>query len=197
MDAEQLASLMRAVTDDLNCGITPVITMCMYERRHNPLVQAEGCAALEGIMLRSTDITASAKDPWWVDVIHPVLEAMKSFPEKKALQTNACDMLWKLCLQDGNFHSLILAKGGLALILEAMKNHITCGRLQYASCGALRRLLTCASQKDGAAQTPRPSADTGLNGAVALVLQVLDTRFLKFPLNFRCRLWRVTRTTPL
>ena len=37
------------------------------------------------------------------------------------LQTNACDMIWKLCLQDGHFHSVILAKNGLPLILTAMK----------------------------------------------------------------------------
>ena len=64
-DSEKLRSLMRAVTDDLQSGITPVITMSMRERSSNPLLLSEACAALEGIMLRSTDVTARATDPWY------------------------------------------------------------------------------------------------------------------------------------
>jgi len=171
-DSEKLRSLMRAVTDDLQSGITPVITMSMRERSSNPLLLSEACAALEGIMLRSTDVTARATDPWWVESIDPVLQAMEQFPDHRTLQTNACDMIWKLCLQDGHFHSVILAKNGLPLILTAMKNHIGCGRLQYASCGALRRLLACAAS-GGAVQTPRANESGQLNAA-NLVMSALD-----------------------
>jgi hypothetical protein len=88
-NSDKLRSLMRAVTDDLQSGITPVITMAMRERPKNPLLLAEACAALEGIMLRSTDVTARATDPWWVESIDPVLTAMEQFPDQRTLQVLA------------------------------------------------------------------------------------------------------------
>jgi len=166
--SEQLMSLMRVVNDDEQSGLAPVITGTMHERRDSPLIQAEACAALEGIMARSTKITPRHTDPWWIDSIHPILTAMEKFQEPRnathiQVQTNACDTLWKLCLQDGNFHDLILAKGGLSLILAAMQNHGEDARLQYTACGALRKLLACRKGVHGVGAdvplTPRMKPD--------------------------------------
>ena len=91
---------------------------------------------------------------------------MENFPYFSAVQTNACDTLWKLCLQvsyhvclallslhafsvydwqmqDGNFHDTILKKGGLTRILTALQYHKDDARLVYSACGALRKLLAC------------------------------------------------------
>ena len=181
--SEQLKSLMRVVNDDEQCGLAPVITGAMFEQGKSPLIQAEACAALEGIMARSTAITPRASDPWWQDCIHPVLEAMKNYPQYNAVQTNACDMLWKLCLQDGNFHDLILRKGGLTYILAAMQNHKQDPRLIYSACGALRKLLSCSKAQNGEkdqALTPRIKQDEsgvamGVHAA-NLIVQTMQTQ---------------------
>jgi len=159
--SDKLISLMRVVNDDEQCGLAPVITGTMHQQSDSGLIQAEACAALEGIMSRSTAITPRATDPWWVDSVHPVLAAMENHPYITAVQTNASDVLWKLCLQDGNFHDLILKKGGLTFILAALQNHKDDPRLVYSACGALRKLLACRKAEAGpdASLTPRLKKD--------------------------------------
>lgn len=160
--SEQLKALMRVVNDDEQCGLAPVVTGAMFEQSKSALIQAEACAALEGIMSRSTAITPRASDPWWQDCVHPVLEAMRNFPHYGAVQTNGCDVLWKLCLQDGNFHDLILRKDGLTCILTAIQNHGDDKRLVYSACGAMRKLLACSKAENGEkdqALTPRLKQD--------------------------------------
>lgn len=50
-------------------------------------------------------------------------------------------LLWKLALTERSTRDVIVAEGGVTLVLQAMQRHLGHPRLQYAACGALRHLL--------------------------------------------------------
>ena len=151
----QLANLCWSNTEDFSenratvhrLGGATIVTGIMRKWYGFPVIQAEGCRALQNASVKSAALSKkSVKDSGGLDAI---IWAMESYPDNLQVQTNGCGALRNVVLGvKENAEHVVNTLNGVDWIIAAMNKFPHDAKLQKYACVALDNLTEWDEFKD-------------------------------------------------